>query len=380
LIIGSLDAVLPLFISGAASEALALGVIIALLLFRPQGFFGHEVGEERSVEIIEKKLSAAGKSKFVHPVIYSGLIAILSLYPLFIKSPYWIHIFILTFIYIIATVSLRTITISGQFPLAHAAFMGIGAYISAVLSKEFGWLPWLTIPLGGLVAMGIGIFIGYPFAKLRALYYAMVSLFFGIGVLQVVSVFQRWTRGYSGLTGIPRLLPGATSKVPYYYFFLGLTSFCLLALYRFEFSRIGTNLKAVAQSHLVASSVGINEARYRVLALAVGCFFVGIAGATYAHYNLTLSYPSFDMTATLWLFMYILIGGIGSFSGPIVGTAILMIVPELFRELKVFVPYITATILFIVIFVMPQGLVGIPQMMRSWYMGRRKGGGGSYAS
>jgi branched-chain amino acid transport system permease protein len=132
------------------------------------------------------------------------------------------------------------------------------------------------------------------------------------------------------------------------------------------------SLKAIAQSHLVASSVGINEALYRVMALAVGCFFVGFAGAAYAHYNLTLSYTSFDMLATLWLFMYTLIGGIGSFAGPLIGTTVLFLVPELFRELKQFLPYISAAILFIVVFVMPQGLVGLPQLLKTWYMELRE--------
>jgi branched-chain amino acid transport system permease protein len=303
-----------------------------------------------------------------------GLVVVLCLLPLYISSQFLIHIFIITFIYIVATASLRTITVSGQFPLAHAAFMGIGAYTSAVVSKEFGLSPWLTIPLGGFVAMGVGIFIGFPFARLRALYYAMVSLFFGIGVLQVFFVLNVYTLAYRGLTGIPPLLHGA-SKVHYYYFFMGFALLCLVALYRFEFSRIGTILRAIAQSHQVASSVGISEAKYRVLVLAVGCFFVGVAGGVYAHYNRTLSYPLFDMTATLWMFMYVLIGGIGSFAGPIVGTAILMILPELFRELRAFVPYVTAAILFIVVFAMPQGLVGLPGLVRSWHRGRGKVGG-----
>jgi len=303
-----------------------------------------------------------------------GLVVVLCLLPLYISSQFLIHIFIITFIYIVATASLRTITVSGQFPLAHAAFMGIGAYTSAVVSKEFGLSPWLTIPLGGFVAMGVGIFIGFPFARLRALYYAMVSLFFGIGVLQVFFVLNVYTLAYRGLTGIPPLLHGA-SKVHYYYFFMGFALLCLLALYRFEFSRIGTILRAIAQSHQVASSVGISEAKYRVLVLAVGCFFVGVAGGVYAHYNRTLSYPLFDMTATLWMFMYVLIGGIGSFAGPVIGTAILMILPELFRELRAFVPYVTAAILFIVVFAMPQGLGGLPGLVRSWYGTRRKAGG-----
>ncbi|MGA7678260.1 MAG: branched-chain amino acid ABC transporter permease, partial [Dehalococcoidia bacterium] len=294
--------------------------------------------------------------KWVKPAVYGGLVVIIALLPVFLSSPYMLHILILTFIYIIAAASLRTITISGQFPLAHAAFMGIGAYLAGITSRWFGWPPWLTIPMGGLVAMGIGMLIGYPFARLRALYYAMGSLFFGIGILQVIYALGIWTGGYSGLAGIHPIFI-TSSKVPYYYFFLGLALVSLIALYRFEFSRIGTNLKAIAQSHLVASSVGINESWYRVMVVGVGCFFAGLAGAGYAHYNLVISPASFNFLATLWLVMYVLIGGIGSFAGPIIGTFILILIPEFFRDLKIYSPFISAAILVIVVYLMPQGLV-----------------------
>ena len=372
LVLGAIDATVPVFISGAASEAISLGIIVVILLFRPQGFFGREVvEEEKHVQIDSQMISATGRKRLVKGAISVGLIIIVALLPLFITKVYLLHVFILTLIYIIAAASLRLITTSGQFPLAHAAFMGIGAYAAAIPSKWFGWPVWLTIPLGGLVAMGIGIMIGYPFARLRALYYAMVSLFFGTGILYFIFTFGIWTGSYSGLSGIPPILPG--SKIIYYYFFLVVTSLCLFALYRFESCRIGTSLKAVDQSYMLASSVGINEAWYRVLALAVGCFFAGIAGAFYAHYNLTISYTSFNLNSTLWLFMYVLIGGINSFAGPIIGTALLIIVPELFRELKQFVPYISAVILLIVVYAMPQGLAGIPQLIKSWYVGVRGG-------
>ncbi len=206
--------------------------------------------------------------------------------------------------------------------------------------------------------------LGFPFARLRALYYAMGSLFFGIGVLQVIYALGEVTGGYSGLVGIKPLFVG--SKLPYYYFFLGLTLASIIALYRFEFSRIGTTLKAIAQSHVVASSVGINEGWYRILAVGVGCFFVGLAGAGYAHYNLVLSSSSFNFMATLWLVMYVLIGGINSFAGPIIGTIILIIIPEFFRDLKMYAPFVNAAILGIVVYLMPQGLVSLPQMVRSW--------------
>jgi len=321
-----------------------------------------------------------GRRKWTKPAIWAGVVVIIAILPLLLTSPYMLHILILTFIYTIAAVSLRTIITSGQFPLAHGAFMGVGAYSAAMIARGLGWSPWLTIPLGGLIAMGIGMLIGYPFARLRALYYAMGSLFFGMGIIYVIWAGGSLTGGYSGLAGIPPLLPIGTSKVPYYYFFLGLAVVSLLALYRFEFSRIGVTLKAIAQSHLVASSVGINEAWFRVLAVGVGCFFAGIAGAGYAHYTLILSGVTFSFMATLWLVMYVLIGGINSFIGPIIGTFILVLIPEFARDLKIYVPFISAVILLIVVFLMPQGLVGLPQLIRSKFLERRKGERVAHAS
>ena len=306
--------------------------------------------------------------------IYSALIVILALVPLFVTSSYWLHVLIMIFIYLVVAVSMRFIVISGQFPMAHAAFMGIGGYTAAMLAKWLGVSPWLCLIAGALLAMIISGFIGFPFARLRALYYAMVSLFFGVGILQVNYVAQNWTAGYSGLTGIPPLFFGAASKIPYYYFILGITLLCLVAIYRFEFCRIGITLKAIAQSYQVGASVGINEARYRVLALAIGCFFAGLAGAVYAHYNLTLSHTSFDMLATLWLFLYLVIGGMGSFPGPIIGVVVLMLIPELLRNLRQFVPFISAAILFLVVYLMPQGLVNLPQLIWSHWFKRKDEG------
>jgi len=374
LILGGLYGVLPVLIPGAASDAIAVAIFMIILLFRPEGFFGHEVemGDSQQSESTISTTEAGGK-RWTIPAAGGGLLVILAILPLLLSSLYTLHILTLSFVYIVASVSLRTITISGQFPLAHAAFMGIGAYLSGIASRWLGWSPWLAIPSAALMAAGIGMLFGYPFSRLRALYYAMGSLFFGVGIIQIISAGGVWTGGYSGLTGIPPMFIG--SRVPYYYFFLGLALVSIGALYRFEFSRIGMNLKAIAQSHLVASSVGINEGRYRALAVGVGCFFAGLVGAAYAHYNLVLSPTSFDLSATLWLVMYVLIGGMNSFAGPIIGTAILVLIPEFFRSLKMYSPYITAGILLIVVYLMPGGLSSLPQAMRSWYIKRRKGEG-----
>ena len=183
-----------------------------------------------------------------------------------------------------------------------------------------------------------------------------------------------WRGRRTGLVGIPALFPD--DRMHFHYLCLALVVLSLLALYRFEHSRIGITLKAIAQSYLVAGSVGINELFYRILAVAVGCFFAGLAGATYAHYNTVLSYTSFNLGATLWIVIYVLVGGIGSFAGPIVGTVLLVVVPEIFRELKAFVLYVSAGILLLVVYLMPQGLVSLPRLIRSWLaerQGRQEG-------
>jgi branched-chain amino acid transport system permease protein len=296
-------------------------------------------------------------------ILYLATIVVLALLPIFIKSPYTYHILILTFVYITATCSLRTLAISGQVSMAHAGFMSIGAYTSAVLSRYMGWSPWLTMPLGALATMMVGVLIGFPFCRVRTIYFSMVSLFFGIGILSVNSIFGKYTGHINGMIGIPPLFIG--SRMPYYFFFLGLMAACLIFLWRFESCRIGICLKAVNQSHAVAASVGISETKFRVLAMGVSCFVVGLVGAGYAHYNMVLSYSSFDLLASINMLVYTLIGGIASFAGPIVGTAVLFMIPEIFRQLKEYTPFLFAGILLLVIFLMPRGLVGLFDQIRS---------------
>jgi branched-chain amino acid transport system permease protein len=320
----------------------------------------------------------ADKGSILKVCLTASLIIFLFLLPLFVGSPYYLHILLLTFIYTVASISLRTITISGQFPLAHAAFMGIGAYFSALAAKFWGWPPLLCILLSAFATMFIGMLVGYLFSRLRTLYYAIGSLFFGIGVIYIIYAFP-CTGGYTGMMGIPRLFQSA-DKLPYYYFFLIVAVFSIAALYRFEHSHIGTILKAISQSHLVASSIGINEVWYRVLVNGVGCFFVGLIGAGYAHYNMAMSPTAFDFMATLWLCMYVLIGGITSFAGPIIGTFILFLLPEFVRGLQIYAPYFSAFLLFIVIFFMPKGLVSLPNLLKDYFLKRKEGGGISNVS
>jgi len=330
----------------------------------------------------ETLIAMNSKGKFIKATGLLGLIVLLFLLPLFVRQqPYLLHVFITVLIYVIVVSSLRTVALSGQISVGHAAFMGIGAYFSGVITKQLSISPWLAIPMGGLAAMIFAIVIGYPFTRVRAIYFSMVSLFGGIIIVDLIRVAQKWT-GAAGLANIPPLspinIPGLINinflgqKVPYYYFTLILTLVCLFILYRLEHSRVGINWRAIAQSHMVASSVGINETYFRVLALAVGCFFAGLAGAWYAHYTLVLGTGTFGFLPSIYLVMYMLVGGQKRFAGPIIGTAILVMVPELVRSLKEAAPLLLGAIMVLVVFLMPQGIAGLFHQIQARYEKSRK--------
>jgi branched-chain amino acid transport system permease protein len=301
--------------------------------------------------------------------ICMGMVAILFSLPRLGLSVYHMHILIGVFLWIIVASSLRVLSLSGQGSIGHTAFMAIGAYTSGILAKFLGWSPWITMPIG-VVATGIVAFlVGVPFTRVRGIYFVMVSLFFGIGVLAVNQVFSKYTGGYSGIGSIPHLF--GYDKTPYYYFCLGLMVICLVVMYRLEHSRIGLTWKAIAQSYSVASSIGINETWQRILCLGVSACFAGVAGVAYAHYFSLLTQETFSANTGINVFVYMTVGGSGLFAGPIVGTAVLLIIPELLRSLKEYVPFVFAGILLIVLFFMPKGLAGLPKQIIEWF-GRLK--------
>lgn len=292
-----------------------------------------------------------------------GLIILLFFAPLYFRA-YYLHLAILVLVYIILTSSLRTIYISGQLSLGHAAFMGIGAYTSAILAKHVGWTPWVTIPIGALSAMIVGFLIGFPFSRLRAIYFSMASLFFGIMITALTGIVPTLTGYLGGMPGIPRLL--GYSKIQNYYYFLIVALLSLVVLYRIEHSRIGLTLMSVAQSHLAASSRGIDEARARIRALTIGCFFAGLAGASYAHYNTFIAPSNFSMMPSIFLVVYLLVGGKGSFAGPVVGAGVLYLIPYVMGGLKGYTPFVLAGVLAVIIFLIPKGLVSLPAQVRLW--------------
>lgn len=302
------------------------------------------------------------------PLPYGVLFLIFALLPVIITTHNQRGTIIYILIYCLGAASLRFVSISGQLSFAQGAFMGIGAYSAGICSKFLG-IPWLiTIPLGAVIAALIGIITAYPFTRLRSVYYTMCSLFLGNAIILAITVCSKWTGGATGMTGIKGI---SNQQLVSYYVVLGVVALCLAILYRVEYSQIGDNFRAIAQAHQVASSVGINERAYRIFGVAMGSFFGGVAGALYAHYGKILTTSSFDLDATLWLFMYVLVGGSNSFAGPIIGTILLRLIPEVFRGLGMYSDYVSVAALFIVVYALPKGLAGLPELTRKLREKRR---------
>ena len=291
---------------------------------------------------------------------YAILLLIFLVLPVFLHTSYWIGVLIMVLYKVVGSVSLRTISLSGTLTFAHGAFIAIGAYCGGILAKTLGLPPVVTILAGGLFACLVSVITGFPFVRLKGMYYSMASMFMGVTVGYIIKA-MKITGGYHGLTRIPKLLQ---NDIACYYVFLAIAVVLILILYRFEFSRIGTTLRALAQSEDVASSIGVNARFYRLLAVGMGSFCAGVAGAAYGLYSTVLSPTNYDMTFSLWLLMYMLIGGEDYFIGPIIGAIIFVLIPELGRGLSAYAPFLTGACTLIVAYLLPGGLAGIPDLIR----------------
>lgn len=291
---------------------------------------------------------------------YAVLLLIFLLLPIFLHTSYWIGVLIMVLYKVVGSVSLRTISLSGTLTFAHGTFIALGAYCAGILAKNLGLPPVVTIIAGGLFAALVSVITGLPFVRLKGMYYSMASMFLGVTLVYVIKALKI-TGGYHGLTRIPKLL---ASDIACYYVFLVIAVVLILLLYRFEFSRIGTTLRALAQSQDVASSIGVNATFYRLLAVGMGSFCAGVAGAAYGLYSTVLSPTNYDMTFSLWLLMYMLIGGEDYFIGPIIGAIIFVLIPELGRGLSAYAPFLTGVCTLIVAYLLPGGLAGIPDLIR----------------
>ncbi len=313
-----------------------------------------------------------------------GVIILAFLVPVFITGTYTIHILVMVLIYVVLSSSLRFINLTGQLSLGHGGMMALGAYASALLVTRFEYSTWVTLLLGGVVAALLALIIGFPFGRLKGIYFAMITIFLAQVIRLVLKQWRDLTGGTTGFLGIPPLdgihILGLNidfvSRVDHYYFALVITIIILFILYYLEHSRIGIKFSALRQSDALAESVGINTAAYKVIALVIGCFCAGFIGAFYAHYIKVMRPDTFGFFFALYIMIYMVVGGQRKYVGPIIGAVILVILSEYLSGVKQYQPLIFATALLVIILFLPEGLVGLPGRFKKLFKSRKAIPGG----
>jgi branched-chain amino acid transport system permease protein len=299
-----------------------------------------------------------------NPLLFICLIIL----PLVLSGPFYIHTFILTMMNIMLASSLRLINLSGQMSLAHGGMATIGAYVSALLVMKLGLSSWAALLCAGLFVALIASLIGFPFVRLKGIYFSIVTIFFSEMVVLTAQQWESLTGGSGGIYNIPRpnALPffSFSAKIDFYYLALFLMLLALLILYAVEHSRIGLTFRGIKQTDSLAESVGINTPGYKILAFTIGCFFAGIAGAFHSQYISAISPDGFGFMFTIYILVYMTVGGAESFLGPILGAFVLTILPEVTRAFKEYVPFFFAAVLIAVIFFMPEGIAGLPSRIK----------------
>ncbi len=287
------------------------------------------------------------------------LLFALYLIPLFIRSPYILHLMVLGYIYAILTTSWDLVCgYTGIFSFAHAAFCGIGAYTSSLLSMRMGINPWLTILVGSLTSTGIGFLIALPCLRLRGPYIVIVTLAFSEIARITCSNLVDITRGELGLWGIPPLLQVSGRREYYYLIALSFFAATLLSLYALIRSKMGYALSAIGQDELKARSIGINVTEYKLLAFSISAFFAGLAGGLYAHYVLLLV-PSAILSLGLMveIMTMSLIGGLKSLVGPAIGSFLLVFISEYLRAIGPYRFLIYGLLIMVIVIWAPSGMV-----------------------
>lgn len=319
-----------------------------------------------------------------------GLIAVivaLLLLPLVVRNAYSLHILILSLLFAALASSWNLISgYAGIFTFGHQAFFGAGAYTSALLAIHFEISPWWTMPVGGVTAAILGLFIGVPVLRLLiAPIVAIVTLAFAEIVRITTSNWTDLTRGELGLWGIPVLSPIAipglpllefspATKAPYYYVAAGLFLAVAVSVRLIVRSRIGLALKAIRDSNEAAASLGVHLTYYKLLVFTISSFMAGVIGAFYAHYVLILT-PSAIMTVeTMILIIAItLVGGLGTLFGPLLGALLLVVGLEYLRFLGDYRLLIYGALLVLIMLFVPSGIASLWLYLRRWTVAKAGG-------
>jgi branched-chain amino acid transport system permease protein len=287
--------------------------------------------------------------------------------PPFLKN-YGIYLLSYWLIFVIATMGLNlTVGYAGQKSLGHAAFFGIGAYTVAIMMKA-GISFWLGLPAAALICFVTGIVLGFPALRVQTIYLAFATLGFNTAVWLVMRNEEWLTGGTFGINGIERpSLFGFSleGNLAYYYFVLG-TAVVMAALqWGLLRSPWGKAFTALRDNPIRAESLGINTRSYTLLSFAIGAVYAGVAGALFASLVQFIEPAPFTVGASIMMYLMVVVGGPGYFLGPLLGSAVGVILPEWLRFAQAWYLFVFGAAVVLLMIWLPDGLLSIPDRIKA---------------
>lgn len=289
-------------------------------------------GDFKETYIKDEEIFQSLFVKFWLGVLFAGLL----IFP-FVANPYMIYIANMVGFAIIGAVGLNLLTgFTGQISLGHAAFIGVGAYTSAILVTRYGFSFWLSIPCAGLVAAAAGMIIGIPSLRVKGLYLCIATL-----AAQFIFefIFIHWESMTKGITGInvpPPAIGGFEFNTEKRFYWITLVFVVLAVIYARNLvrSRMGRAFMAIRDRDLSAEIIGINLFRYKLSAFAISSFYAGVVGALWITFLKVVTPEHFPFLLSIEYLAMIIVGGLGSILGSIFGGIFMTLIPELLNFLS----------------------------------------------
>ena len=330
-----------------------------LIRRKEQGIHRTEVDGIARVTLSQRLLS---DRRFTIPALI--VIALVALTFPFVFSFYQTNIMITALIYVMLGLGLNIVVgLAGLLDLGYVAFYAVGAYSYALLNYHFGLGFWTALGIGGGLAAMFGIILGFPVLRLRGDYLAIVTLGFGEIIRLILENWNEFSFGPSGIANIPR--PGLfgidldieQSTIYIYFLMIALSLFTILVVNRLQDSRIGRAWIALREDEVACQSMGIDKRKTKLMAFALGATWAGFAGVVFAAKTTFINPASFTIWESINVLCVVVLGGMGSIVGVIVGAFILILLPEYLRFLSEYRMLAFGTVLVMMMVFRPGGIV-----------------------
>jgi branched-chain amino acid transport system permease protein len=325
-----------------------------------------EMGTKQADEGLEKKKSLSQRL-FEDRRVYGPALVVVAIaavgFP-FVFSMYQTNIMITALLYVILGLGLNIVVgLAGLLDLGYVAFYAVGAYSYALLNYHFGLGFWAVLPIGAAMGALFGILLGFPVLRLRGDYLAIVTLGFGEIIRLILENWNAFSFGPSGIANIPR--PGffglelnLHQNITYLYFLMiGLTIFTIFVVNRLQASRLGRAWIALREDEIACQAMGIDKTKTKLTAFALGATWAGIGGVIFAAKTTFINPASFTIWESINILCIVVLGGMGSIIGVILGALFLILLPEYLRAFSEYRMLIFGAILVLMMVFRPGGLI-----------------------